>query len=364
MRYYVSNMSSPLHHTPRGFRNNYVASVTKSLGDVVRWQIQRLRAGLPPKPRVPTPCQTADLEFVGRNARPEEMVPAVTWIGHATTLVQAGGLNVLTDPIFSRRASPLRFAGPARAHPPGLSLAELPHIDVVVISHNHYDHLDRDSIVALSRQPGGSPLFLTPLGLKAWLLDLKIANAVELDWWQHHEHGSVEFHCTPAQHWSGRGVHDRNRTLWCAWAVLGEDFHWFFSGDTGYSQDFADTRRHFANRQGVEHGGGFDLALIAVGACLPRWFMRLQHVDLPEAVQVHLDLGAKRSLGVHWGTFSLSDEPLDQPIHELDAARIAKGVAETEFFIMPIGATRRIAARAVTSNRRDQGVLRVTTARS
>ena len=345
MRYNVSTMSSPLHHTPRGFRNNYVVSVTKSLGEVVRWQLQRLRAGLPPAPRVPTPCQTADLEFIRRNARPHQMVPALTWIGHATTLVQASGLNVLTDPIFSLRASPLRFAGPARAHPPGLSLAELPHIDVVVISHNHYDHLDRDSILALSRQPGGSPLFLTPLGLKAWLLDLQIANAVELDWWQHHEHGGVDFHCTPAQHWSGRGVHDRNRTLWCAWAVLGKDFHWFFSGDTGYSQDFADTRRHFANRHSVEQGGGFDVALIAVGACLPRWFMRLQHVDLPEAVQVHLDLGAKRSLGVHWGTFSLSDEPLDQPIHELDAARIEKGVAETEFFIVPIGATRRIAPR-------------------
>jgi N-acyl-phosphatidylethanolamine-hydrolysing phospholipase D len=96
-------------------------------------------------------------------------------------------------------------------------------------------------------------------------------------------------------------VHDRNRTLWCAWAVLREDYHWYFSGDTGYSQDFGDTRRHFAHRHGVENGGGFDLALIAVGACLPRWFMRLQHVDLPEAVQVHLDLGAKRSLGVHWG---------------------------------------------------------------
>jgi N-acyl-phosphatidylethanolamine-hydrolysing phospholipase D len=215
----------------------------------------------------------------------------------------------------------------------------------VVISHNHYDHLDRASIIALSRQPGGSPLFLTPLGLKSWLRKLRIENAVELDWWQHHVHGGVDFHCTPAQHWSARGMYDRNKTLWCAWAVLGADFHWFFSGDTGYSQDFADTRRHFASKQTAEHGGGFDVALIAVGACLPRWFMRLQHVDLPEAVQVHLDLGAKRSLGVHWGTFSLSDEPLDQPIHELDAARREKGVAEDAFFIVPIGATRRIKPR-------------------
>jgi N-acyl-phosphatidylethanolamine-hydrolysing phospholipase D len=184
------------------------------------------------------------------------------------------------------------------------------------------------------------------LGLNTWLRDLNITRAVELDWWQQHVHDGVEFHCTPAQHWSGRGVHDRNQTLWCAWSVLGPAFQWFFSGDTGYSPDFADTRRHFANRQSPEAGGGFDLALIAVGACLPRWFMRLQHVDLPEAVQVHLDLGAKRSLGVHWGTFALADEPLDQPIHELDAARVAKGVTEAEFFIVPIGATRRLPPRS------------------
>jgi len=163
---------------------------------------------------------------------------------------------------------------------------------------------------------------------------------VELDWWQHHSFNGVDFHCTPAQHWSARGIGDRNQTLWCAWAALGTDCHWYFSGDTGYSRDFSDTRRHFADRQTAQSGGGFDIALIAVGACMPRWFMGLQHVDLNEAVQVHLDLGAKRSLGVHWGTFSLSDESLDQPLHELSAARTAKHVSEDQFFIMPIGATR------------------------
>jgi len=333
------------HHTSHGFRNNYVASVTKSFAELLRWQIQRLRAGLPPAPLVPTPSQAADLEFIHRNAQVREMTPAVTWIGHATALIQASGLNVLTDPIFSQRASPVRFAGPKRAHPPGLRLDLLPHIDVVVISHNHYDHLDRDSVSALSRQSGGSPLFITPLGLKPWFRELGIENVKELDWWQSHRHRGVDFHCTPAQHWSGRGLRDRNRTLWCAWAVLGKDFHWFFSGDTGYSQDFADTRRYFAERQSPDQGGGFDMALIAVGACLPRWFMSMQHVDLAEAFQVHLDLGAKRSIGVHWGTFSLADEPLDQPIHELEAARKIKGVAETEFFILPIGATRQISPR-------------------
>ena len=228
-------------------------------------------------------------------------------------------------------------------------LAELPHVDVVVISHNHYDHLDKPSVAGLAKQPGGSPLFLVPLGLKRWLARLGVTRAVELDWWQSFPYagaaGPVRFHLTPAQHWSARTLRDRNKTLWGAWAVTAADFHWFFSGDTGYSKDFEDTRAHFAAEQSPEQGGGFDMALIAIGACLPRWFMQAQHVDLNEAVQIHLDLNAKRSVGVHWGTFSLSDEPLDQPLHDLAAVRRAKGVAQEAFFLLSIGETRLLAKR-------------------
>jgi len=335
-----------LHHVESGFRNNYVASVNKSWRDALRWQWQRLRAGLPPPPQLPTPTDTAPLDFLRENATAgAEMVPTVTWIGHATALVQASGLNVLTDPIFSRRASPFRFAGPRRAQDPGIALRELPHIDVVVVSHNHYDHLDRHSIETLAKQPDGPPVFLVPLGIQAWMARLGIPDAVELDWWEHHDLGSVEFHFTPAQHWSARGLRDRNRTLWGAWSVLGADLHWFFSGDTGYSADFVDTRRHFAERQTADCGGGFDVALIAVGACEPRWFMQEQHVDPAEAVQIHLDLGAKRSVGVHWGTFELSDEPLDHAITALPLARTRLGVSEEAFSLMAIGQTRRLAPR-------------------
>jgi N-acyl-phosphatidylethanolamine-hydrolysing phospholipase D len=334
------------HHGPRGFRNNYVESVTKSLREVLRWQWSRLRSGLPPDPEVPTPRTAPDLGFLTRNAAAgARMLPSVTWIGHATTLVQAGGLNVLTDPIFSRRASPVQFAGPRRAQRPGIGLQELPRIDVVVISHNHYDHLDRGSIEALARQAGGSPLFLVPLGVKAWLERLRIARAVELDWWDSHAHAGVQFHFTPAQHWSGRSLRDRDKTLWGGWAVLAADFHWYFSGDTGYSADFVDTRRRFAERQSAAQGGGFDVALIAVGACEPRWFMQPQHVDPAEALQIHLDLGAKRSVGIHWGTFSLSDEPLDHPIKALAAARLAREVPAESFCLLAIGETRRLPAR-------------------
>jgi N-acyl-phosphatidylethanolamine-hydrolysing phospholipase D len=339
-------MPREAHHTPEGFRNNYVATVVKSLGDVLRWQFDRIRHHLPPPPTMPIPVQAPDLNFVKRNASAgAQMIPAVTWIGHATALIQASGLNVLTDPIFSRRASPVQFMGPARAQLPGIALADLPRIDVVLISHNHYDHLDRGSIVALNNQAGGAPLFLAPMGIKAWLERIGVARAAELDWWDQNVHAGVEFHFTPAQHWSGRGLHDRNKTLWGAWSVIADDFHWFFSGDTGYSQDFADTRQHFADRQSASRGGGFDVALIAVGACLPRWFMRLQHVDLHEAVQVHLDLGAKRSVGVHWGTFALADDPLDQPLHELSRSLALKGVSEEAFFLLPVGGTRQLLRR-------------------
>jgi N-acyl-phosphatidylethanolamine-hydrolysing phospholipase D len=339
-------MPKKTHHTAAGFTNNYVGDVTKSLGDLLRWQFDRLRNHLPPAPTLPTPVQTADLNFIRNNAQAGAgMIPAVTWIGHATALVQAGGLNVLTDPIFSHRASPVQFAGPQRAQPPGIAMRELPRIDVVLISHNHYDHLDRGTITALARQAGGAPLFLAPLGLKAWLEAQGISQTVELDWWQMHAHQGVEFHFTPAQHWSGRALSDRNKTLWGAWAAIGGDFHWFFSGDTGYSQDFSDTRQYFAARQAPLQGGGFDVALIAVGACLPRWFMQMQHVDLAEAVQIHLDLKAKCSVGVHWGTFALADDPLDQPLHDLKAARALKGVAEKEFLLLAVGGTRQFPRR-------------------
>jgi N-acyl-phosphatidylethanolamine-hydrolysing phospholipase D len=349
------------HHTHGGFRNNYVASVTRTLPQVLRWQYQRIIHRLPPEPRLEIPRIAADLDFLSANASAgRAMIPAVTWIGHASMLVQASGLNILTDPIFSTRASPFTFMGPVRAQLPGVALAALPRIDVVVISHNHYDHLDKASILSLARQSGGAPLFLVPLGLKKWMATLGIDSAVELDWWESHTHRAesaggasfapVEFVFTPAQHWSQRGVGDRNKTLWGSWSVFGADFHWFFTGDTGYSHDFIDIRERFAERQARHQGGGFDIALVAVGACLPRWFMRLQHVDLDEAVQVHLDLGAKLSVGVHWGTFELADDPLDQPLHDLAAARSAKGVDAESFFLIPIGATRKLGRRPASMN--------------
>jgi N-acyl-phosphatidylethanolamine-hydrolysing phospholipase D len=353
----------PAHHRRAGFQNRHHEFVPLSIRQLVKWRWNAIRRKLPPAPlRIPE-CVMPDVVFLQNNsAAGPAMVPTVTFIGHATSLLQvpAGdkGLTLLTDPVFSDRASPFSFMGPRRAQPPGMQLKQLPHVDVVLISHNHYDHLDAASVKALAAQPGGSPLFLVPLGLAKWFRARGMVHVVELDWWQTHRiersvaPGSDEGHAasidlmlTPAQHWSGRALHDRLRTLWGGFAILASEFHAIYSGDTGYSQDFADIAAHLADRQRPENGGGFDLALLPVGAYQPRALMRTQHVDPEEAVKIHRDLGAKRSIGVHWGTFELTDESIDEPPRELARAVAAAGLGPDEFTVMAIGQTLRLPRR-------------------
>jgi N-acyl-phosphatidylethanolamine-hydrolysing phospholipase D len=335
------------HHRNGGYQNNYTEFQPKGLDKLLHWKLQALRDGLPAPPSAPTPTVHPDLDFIAGNAHAGAgMQPAVTWIGHASVLVQIGGVNLLTDPVFSERASPLSFLGPKRAQPPGLTLGELPHIDAVLISHNHYDHLDLDSVLALNRQAQGAPLFIVPLGVKAWMRDIGVERVVELDWWQAQRVGEVDVVLTPVQHWSGRTLTDRMATLWGGYALFAADAHVFFSGDTGYSKDFADIRQRFAERQALSAAGGFDLALIAIGGYEPRWFMREQHLNPAEAVQVHLDLNAKRSIGVHWGTFELTDESLDEALRALAAARHKAGLGEADFGVLAIGGTLRLPRRA------------------
>jgi N-acyl-phosphatidylethanolamine-hydrolysing phospholipase D len=322
------------HHAPDGFRNNYMGQVSKPFADLVKWRLAAMRAGLPEAPREPTPVAAPEIARLQSN-RTEA---SVTWIGHATALVQCGGLNILTDPVFSDRASPVSFAGPKRAQPPGVALDALPPIDVIVVSHNHYDHLDVESVRKLSERSQGRTLVLVPLGLKALLEARGVRNVAEMDWWDRRTVGNVEFNLVPVQHWSARGLQDRNQTLWGGWAVFAPDLRWYFSGDTGYTRDFADTRSRLAPH--ARDAFLFDLALLAVGAYEPRWFMREQHMDPAEAVQAHKDLDARRSLGVHWGTFQLTDEPLDAPPRALAAARRAAGLEDEDFYVLKIGETR------------------------
>jgi len=332
------------HHRPDGFQNNYQSFRGKKLGELLRWRWQAWRAGHPRPLQTPIPVVKPDLAFIHANAQAGlAMQPAATWIGHITVLLQFGGLNLLTDPVFSARCFPVQWAGPLRQTPPGLSLDQLPHIDVVLLSHNHYDHMDEASLIALSKQAGGSPLFITPLGHKHWFARRGIHQVVELDWWDTHVLQGTEssrripITLTPAQHWSARTATDALQSLWGGFAVLAPDCHLFFAGDTAYSKDFVDIRQHFAREHTPDQGGGFDIALLPIGAYEPRWFMKDQHVNPEESVQIFQDLGCQRALAVHWGTFQLTDEGRDAPVVALAAAREERKVAASAFVALTAG---------------------------
>ncbi|SAL13602.1 Zn-dependent hydrolase of the beta-lactamase fold-like protein [Caballeronia terrestris] len=326
----------PLHHarhTSSGYVNNYGDLPHESF---LKWRWERWTQGLPKPPAngYEFPLDRPDVAWLKAN----RIVDTLTWIGHASALVQIDGVNVLTDPQFSRRASPVSFAGPERKVPAALSVAELPHIDVVLISHNHYDHLDTASVQALNAQPGGPPLFLVPLGIKAWMADKGIANVREMDWGDETRAAGLAVWFVPSQHWSARTLTDRAETLWGGWVVKTPEgakhpYSFCFVGDTGYSKDFADIGQAF---------GGFDLALIPIGAYAPRWFMHAQHVDPKEAVQVFGDLRAKKAIGVHWGTFELADDPLDEAPRLLADAVKEAGLAPDSFTVLRHGQTIRL----------------------
>ncbi len=331
------------HHRPQGFANNYPSNPAyqrPQVGFFEGWA-GRIRNwtsdGSERAPLAPVETVPPDLGWLYQN-RSE---PALTWIGHASFLLQPGnGLNILTDPIFNDRASPLGFAGPKRLQAPGIALAELPHIDAVLISHSHYDHLSLDSLRALYRQKGGPPMLYAPLGIDLWLArhvtDGDASRIVRLDWWDKASLRGLELQLLPVQHWSSRSLWDRNETLWGAWAVTRPGFSFFFSGDLGYSQDIQDIAARFP--------GGFDLAAIGIGAYQPVWY-RNSHVSPDEAVRIHRELRVRRSIGMHWGTFPMGQERIDQAPRDLATARQAQGVADEAFRVLRIGETYRVPPR-------------------
>tara|TARA_B100000963_G_C22512972_1_gene619274 strand:- start:12 stop:995 length:984 start_codon:yes stop_codon:yes gene_type:complete len=240
----------------------------------------------------------------------------VMWIGHATMLINHQNVTVLTDPQFSYRASPFSFLGPTRVTPSPLKIDDLPIIDVVVISHNHFDHLDEESIRRLTRTQHNIKYFV-PLGLKFLLKEWGARNVTELDWWQTVEIDGLKIQPTPVKHWSKRTFFDRNKTLWAGWMMQWNDFAFYFAGDTGYSSDFKRT----AKKLGKPH-----LAAIPIGAYEPREFMKSTHINPEEAVKVFSDLGAKYAIGIHWGTFKLTLEPMNEPPTRLKNALRAAGL--------------------------------------
>jgi N-acyl-phosphatidylethanolamine-hydrolysing phospholipase D len=262
-----------------------------------------------------------------RDRRPHE--PTVTWIGHSTVLVQLDGVNFLTDPTWAQRSGPFSgFVGVRRYTPPGIAFDDLPSIDFVVISHDHYDHLDEPTVRRLART--FDPLFVVPLGIKAWLADRGITNAVELDWGESVTVKGLSVVCTPAQHGGGRTAIDQGRRLWSSWAVLGSK-RFYFGGDTGYYHHFAET----GNRLGP-----FDLAALPIGSYTPREIAKPVHISPEEALQAALDLRASRLLGVHWGTFALAREPYDEPPARMRAEIARRGIDPATAWILKPGETR------------------------
>ncbi len=329
---------SSSHRSPDGhFRNPWPDANPPTFRDVITWSRTRRSTSPRPNPVLPSHVQP-DIE------RPRGAADALaaTWVGHSTVLLQVGGRNVLTDPMWSGRASPVRWAGPHRLTTPGLALDALPPIDVVLLSHNHYDHLDAGSVRAIARRHPSARWF-TPLGVARYVRRWGARAVTELDWWNAIDADDLRVACVPAQHASGRTPFDRMRTLWCGWTLRTGRHAIYFAGDTAYHPEFGEIARR---------EGPFDLCILPVGAYEPRWFMRPVHVNPDEAVRAYTDVARAHpesappiALAVHWGTFSLADEPVDEPPRRAAEVWRGAGLPSENLWILSLGETRRVPSR-------------------
>ncbi len=257
--------------------------------------------------------------------------PYVTWINHSTFLISLNGLNFLTDPIWNDRPSPVNFCGPKRRHKPGVKLEELPKIDYVLLSHDHYDHLDKPTVKRLVHL-FPHILWVVPQGVKRWFLKENIFKVVEHSWWEERLISPhLKITAVPAQHFSGRRGYDLNKTLWLGWVVedLQLNKRFYFVGDTGYNDhDFKNIGRAW---------GSFDLSLIPIGSYVPRRFMSPVHIEPKDAVRIHQEVGSKLSIAMHWKTFRLSDEPMQQPPYDLYQSLQENNIDPAQFRVMEPG---------------------------
>ena len=310
----------PVHHLADGtYANTSGVAYESSFNKLLKWSWERRSKNL----------ETFEFEVEIPNYKEiyENENIVITWIGHESFLYQNKDINVLTDPHFTQRASPLNFAGPKRYMAPGMKIDDLPNIDVVTISHSHYDHLDYKSVKLLSEK-FENILFLVPLGLKKWFESKGIYNVRELDWWDTFTINETLITFAPVQHWSARGLFDRNETLWGAWHFKNKFHSFIHLGDTGYTDDFRVIR---------EKLGPVDLAAIPIGAYEPRWIMEFSHINPEEAVMTFLDLEASKAIGMAWGTFILTDEPVKEPPRELLKELKKSNISNEDFFILKHG---------------------------
>ncbi|WNG40561.1 hypothetical protein F0U61_47905 [Archangium violaceum] len=289
-------------------------------GSVLKWQLNRDPGpwtewhDVPPGPPPP--------ERVGRGGL------RVTFINHATVLLQLDGLNILTDPIYSERCSPVSFIGPKRVRPPGIRFEDLPSIDAVVLSHNHYDHMDIATLRRLQEKFPEVRIF-AGLGNRAFLEDKGLRHVTEVDWWQAFPLSpEVTLVSARTQHFSNRGLFDRNGTLWTGYVFRGPHGTTYFAGDTGWGRQFAETRERF---------GPIRLAVLPIGAYKPEWFMSPVHISPHEAVRASVDLGARYSVPIHYGTFNLADDGEMEPLEDLGRALTERGEAAPEWWVLGFG---------------------------
>jgi N-acyl-phosphatidylethanolamine-hydrolysing phospholipase D len=315
--------SVPPHHLDAGFRNTDPNFEEAAFTKMAPWVVGKLGSFLS-KPTADIPRMYNDGGLLKQNKQ-----YTITWVGHSTCFIQFEGLNILTDPVWSDKVGPVSWVGDARASDPGITLEKLPPIDVVLISHNHYDHLDEQTILTLAKNPNTK--FFVPLRVRDWFEDRGISNVEELDWWEGVTYRDLKIICAPAQHFSGRWVSDRNATLWCSWVLLGKGRRLYFGGDSGYFNGFAEIGRKF---------GPFDLALLPIGAYEPRELMKPIHMNPADAVQAFHDLKGKKMLAIHWGTFKQTDEPLEEPPKKLREEIEKRKLLPENFFLFMIGETR------------------------
>lgn len=252
----------------------------------------------------------------------------VTFVNHSTFLIQVDGLNILTDPVWGQRVSPFTWVGPKRMRQPGIKMEDLPRIHAVLISHNHYDHLDINTMRTLFG--AHHPQIFTPLGVKEYLDDESVAGATDLDWWEEKKiNDTVSIQSVPAQHFSGRGALDRDATLWCGYVIKTSKGNIYFAGDTGYNEN--------TFKEIGERSDSIRVSLIPIGAYKPEWFMSPIHVSPEQAVKVHLDVKSKSTIGMHFGTFPLADEGYADPPRDLKAALTKFNVREEDFTVLKEG---------------------------
>jgi N-acyl-phosphatidylethanolamine-hydrolysing phospholipase D len=322
------------HHRPGGgFQNPWSSAQMHGFLDFLKWSlIERRRS---PRRADPDPSvfSRATPEYVMPRATPEQFT--LTWVGHTTFLIQIDGLNVLTDPIWSDRASPVQFAGPSRWVPPAVDFDRLPPIDAVVLSHDHYDHLDSVTVSRLTaRYPAAK--WYVPLGVAAFLRRRGAEDITESDWWEDSMLENVTLTCVPAQHFSGRSLGNRNATLWCGWTMRSSAVSLFFAGDTALHPEF----ELIASRCGP-----FDLAILPIGAYEPRWFMGAVHMNPEDCVdamrQMDLAQEGRRLVMVasHWGTFKLTDEPMNEPPERMREVWATAGRSPEDLRVMRHGDT-------------------------